>query len=58
MGICVHRKRNYGTGRLWLFTILFASIWAYQASLVAGIGSTVLFTAVAAHAVRKAWKEL
>jgi hypothetical protein len=55
-----HRSHSKGKGtvRLWLFTVTFVTIGAYQASPVLGAGSTVLFAVIAALAVRKAWKAL
>ena len=52
------RRKRKGTAGLWVFTILALSIWAYETSPVFGVGSTIIFAAITAHAARRAWRAL
>lgn len=58
MRIYVHHHRRQHTAGLWLFTIVAASIWAYQASPLAGVGITIIVAAIVPYAARRAWRAL
>ncbi len=52
------RKHGKGTGKLWVLVVIFGSIWAYEASPVLGVVSTIIFAALVAYAARRAWRAL